>query len=339
MYLKRYTVAAFIWIGLVGWYVYAYVTQTTMKMDFFGIPLPSISVAVWVILPLVVLYIGSALHMAIYSTIGSFRLRKYNKDYEKLIDEIADTYLGKKERHYIFKTERYRLLGTLLENSVIYPKGELKGRLNNEKLEKVLDVIETIKRGDVADLKRFNLRMDNELVIQNTRNMFKKGMLKAEDILFNKEKYDEKLRKEVYVEYIKTAPLANIEKYKEYLTKETLSSVIARINADENGLYIPTESLVSLIESVELNKKDFIKISMQLADVHMVPEERIKLFELLSESNEDAIDAYIFTLYDLGMNSIADAILDNSQKDEYQNFKAYRTLRESGKNFTIDIFV
>jgi len=339
MYLKRYTVAAFIWIALVGWYVYAYITQTTMNMDFFGIPLPSISVAIWVVLPLVVLYIGSAFHMAIYSTLGSFRLRKYNKDYEKLIDEIADTYLGKQERHYSFKTERYRLLGTLLENSIIYPKGELKGKISNEKIEKVVDAIETIKRGEVADLKRFNLRMDNELVVQNTRNMFKKGVLKAEDILSNKEKYNENLRKEVYIEYIKTAPLVNIEKYKEYLTKETFNSVLSRINADENGLYIPNENLVSLVDSVALDKKDFIQISMQLAEVHMVPEDRIKLFEVLSEKNEDAIDAYIFTLYDLGMNSLADAILDNSQKDEYQNFKAYRALKECGKNFTIDIFV
>ena len=339
MYLKRYTVAAFIWIGLVGWYVYAYVTQTTVNIDFFGIPLPALSVALWVILPLVVLYLASVAHMAIYSMLGNFRLRKYDKDYEKIIDEIADTYLGKQERHYTFKTARYKLLGTLLENSIIYPKGDVRDKIKNEKIEKVIEAIETIKNGEVADLKRFNLRMDNELVIQNTRNMFKKGDLKAEDILSNEEKYSEDLRKEVYLEYIKTAPLANIEKYKVYLTKETLNTILSRINADENSLHIPNEDLVSLVESVEIDKKDFIELSMLLANAHMIPEDRIKLFEVLSEKNEDAIDAYIFTLYDLGMNSPADAILDNSQKDEYQNFKAYRALKECAKNFNIDIFV
>ncbi|WP_297431876.1 hypothetical protein [Sulfurimonas sp.] len=339
MYLKRYTIAAFIWIALVGWYVYAYVTQTTVNIDFFGVPLPSLSVALWVVLPLVVLYLASVAHMAIYSMLGNFRLRKYDKDYEKIIDEIADTYLGKQERHYTFKTARYKLLGTLLENSIIYPKGDVRGKIKNEKIEKVIDAIETIKSGEVADLKRFNLRSDNELVIQNTRNMFKKGDLKAEDILSNEEKYSEDLRKEVYLEYIKTAPLANIEKYKVYLTKETLNTILSRINADENSLHIPNEDLVSLVENVQLDKKDFIQLSMQLANAHMIPEDRIKLFEVLSEKNEDAIDAYIFTLYDLGMHSPADAILDNSQKDEYQNFKAYRALKECGKNFNIDIFV
>jgi len=100
MYLKRYTVAAFIWIALVGWYVYSYITQTTMSINFFGIPLPPLLVAIWIVLPLVVLYLGSSLHMAIYSALGNFRLRKYDKDNEKIIDEIVDTYLGKKERHF-----------------------------------------------------------------------------------------------------------------------------------------------------------------------------------------------------------------------------------------------
>ena len=102
MYIKRYTIAAFIWIALVGWYVYAYVTQTSMSIDFFGIPLPSLSVALWVIVPLVILYLASVAHMTFYSVIGNFKLRKYEKDYEKIIDEIADTYLGKKRETLYF---------------------------------------------------------------------------------------------------------------------------------------------------------------------------------------------------------------------------------------------
>ena len=71
----------------------------------------------------------------------------------------------------------------------------------------------------------------------------------------------------------------------------------------------------------------------------MIPEQRMKLFEILSDENEDAMDAYLYTLYDLEMIAPANAILDNSQSDEYQNFKAYRALKECGKNFSIDMFV
>ncbi len=339
MYIKRYTVAAFIWIALVGWYVYAYVTQTSVSIDFFGIPLPSLAVALWVVVPLVVLYIASVLHMSFYSVLGNFKLRKYEKDYEKIIDEIADRYLGKEQKHYNFKTERYKLLGTLLENSIIYPTGDLHGKIKNEKIQKVLDAIETVKRGEVADLKPFNLSMDNELVIQNNRNMFKKGELKADEILSNDKKYSEQLRKEVYIEFVKTAAVADIEKYKQYLNRKALDIILSRINADENTLTISNETLVSLFDEIELTKEDYIELSKKLSKTDIIPEQRIKLFEILSEKHEDAIDAYLYTLYDLEMLAPADAILDNSQQDEYQNFKAYRALKECGKNFSIDLFV
>jgi hypothetical protein len=39
------------------------------------------------------------------------------------------------------------------------------------------------------------------------------------------------------------------------------------------------------------------------------------------------------------MYSPADEILMASRDDEYLNFKAYRALKESGKNFNINLFV
>ena len=119
-----------------GWLVCLCVYYTNeYKYRFLWYSITSLSVALWVILPLVGLYLASVAHMTFYSILGNFKLRKYDKDYEKIIDEIADTYLGKKERHYSFKTDRYKLLGTLLENSAIYPMGDVRGKIKNEKVE------------------------------------------------------------------------------------------------------------------------------------------------------------------------------------------------------------
>ncbi|QOP43720.1 hypothetical protein FJR45_07055 [Sulfurimonas sediminis] len=339
MYIKRYTIAALVWMGLVGWYVYAYVTQENMSIDLFGIPMPSLSIALWVIIPIFILYLASVAHMTFYSIIGNFRLRKYEKDYEKLINAVIDAYLGKKERNYTFKTDRYTLLGTLLQNSEMHPVGEIIGKINNEKIEKVLCIIQDVKNGEVVDLKPYNLPSDNELVIQNERNRYKKGQISAENILANCTKYDDSICKEVYVDYVKTAPLSGIEKYKSFLTKEALHVILSRINADENILKISNEVLIDLFKKLDLSKKDYIEISSILSKGGMIPEQRIKLFETLSEEDEDAVDAYLYTLYDLEMIAPANAILDNSQPDEYQNFKAYRALKECGQNFSIDMFL
>lgn len=71
----------------------------------------------------------------------------------------------------------------------------------------------------------------------------------------------------------------------------------------------------------------------------MLPEQRIKLFELLSNEDEAAMEAYLFTLFDLEMLTPAKDILDISQPNEYMSFKAYSSLRDNGKHFDINLFV
>ena len=339
MYIKRYTVAAFILMALVGAFVYTYVTPETTTIDLFGIPLPSLSIAVWVVIPLFALYIASVLHISFYSFLGSLRLRKYDKDYEKLIDSIVEAYLGKKSRTQSFKTDRYSLLGTLLENTSLFPSGNLIGNTDNEKINDVLKAIEQIKKGEVVDLKPYNLLMENELVVQNERNRYKSSELTAEMILTNSTKYAESLKQEVYIDYVKSASLPNIEKYKVLLTKESLYNILARVNADSFTLDLSTDELVSLMNKLELNENDYIKLSSVISHGGMIPEQRMRLFEMLSDVNEDAVAAYLYTLFDLEVIAPVDEILDNSQADEYQNFKAYRALKECNKNFSIELFV
>jgi len=339
MYIKRYSIAAFILMALVGAYVFSYVTQDTMSIDFFGVPLPALSIALWVVVPLFILYIASVVHMFFYSIVGTLKLRKYEKDFQSIIDAIVDAYMGKKERHYSFKTDRYKLMGTLLESTALFPIKEIVGKVDNEKLDTALAVIESVKNSNVEDLKKYNLPIDNDLVIQNERNRYKKEEISAEDILSNSTKYADVLCREVYVDFVAKAPLYAIEKYQSFLTKEALYRILARVNADNFTLEIPNETIMLFLEKIDLEKNDYIKLSSVLSEGGMIPEQRIKLFEMLSDTNEELVEAYLFTLFDLEMIAPADAILQNSQPNEYQSFKAYRALKECNQNFSIYLFV
>nr|WP_321265733.1 hypothetical protein [uncultured Sulfurimonas sp.] len=338
MYIKRYTVASLILIGLVGGYVYSYITQGTTAIELFGISLPPFPIAVWVIVPLVIFYIASVFHMSFYSMLSGFKLRKYDKDYEKIIDAIADAYLAKDERSHVYKTPRYKLLGTLIDNTTLFPMDSLDLGTENEKLDTVLKLIKDIRSGEVVELKKYQLKPQNALVIQNERNRYKKGDITAEYIMNHADAYDESLLKEVYSDLVKTAPLSLIEQHKSFLTKELLFDILVRINADENILEISNEALINLFNSLKLSTKDLIEISSALSTA-MIPEQRMKLFETLSEKREDAIEAYIFTLFDLEMIAPANELLENTPDDEYLNFKAYSALKECGKNFNINLFI
>ncbi|QFR49361.1 hypothetical protein FJR48_06320 [Sulfurimonas lithotrophica] len=338
MYLKRYTIASMFLMILVGWYVYAFITQETYIIEFFGLKLPSMSIAILVVAPLVILYIASMLHMSFYSFLNTLDRRKYDKDYEKFVDSIIDAFLGKEDRHNIYKTDRYELLGQLLDSSKLMNDGSLSPDTPNEKLNKVISIMEDLKNGNVVDLKKYSLDENNQLVKLNHSNMYKNSKLSAEDILNSKVKYNEELCRKVYVDFVKEAPLYAIESYSEYLTKEAMFIILSRINSDKNTLEIPNESLIKLLSGLELDVNDYVEMSKTLS-LHMIPEQRIKLFEMLSEKNEEAMDAYLFTLFDLEMIDLAKEILNISQENEYLNFKSYLDLKECGKNYNIELFV
>ncbi len=337
MYIKRYTIAVSLFAILLGWYVYTFVTQQSIAVDFFGITMPSLPVAVLVMLPVILLYLASVIHMSFYSLVGTLNLRKYEKDYEKLISSISDALLGKKDRHYEFKTLRYKELGKVLDNISIYTNGQISA-VDDEKLSVTLDIINKITNGEVVDLKKYALQSDNELVILNDQNRYKANLLSAEDILAKPARYSKELCIKAYADMSKVASSNMIEKYKEFMSKEALLNILSRINAEKDALDISNESLIELISLLKLQEKDYIEASNMLSK-NMVPEQRIKLFELLSDKCEEAMGGYLYTLYDLEMLSPADEILDNSQPDEYVYFKAYRALKECNKNYDISLFV
>lgn len=337
MYIKRYTVASLILIGAIGWFVYAFVSQQHVHIEVMGIMLPSLPVAAWVVLALVVLYISTVAHMMFYSMIDSFRLRKYSKDYEQMTDALCDALLDVKPRKHIYKTERYRLLGHLVDNSTLTVNEKL-SHVSIDNIDNVINVIRQLKEGEVVDLKKFHLSQDNALVKLNNLNRYATGVLSDENILDKPQQYGVELCEKAYEHYVATVPLYAIEKYKSFMTKTSLDVILKRINAEKDGLSISNNDIMAYMNEVELNANDLIHISKTLS-THMNPEQRMKLFELFSETNDDALHGYLYTLFDLEMLDPANDILDNSQPDEFIKFKAYSALKSCNKNFDIKLFL
>lgn len=338
MQLKKYTIASIILMILVGVYIFGFITQDSTSIDFFGTQFPLLPIALWVVAPMFILFVASLVHMLYYSFINSIRSKKYEKDFEKIVDAMVDAYLSKENRSNSYKTDRYQLLGALVDNSKILPSSNIINSPNNKKISDVLSVIESIRSGGVADLKAYKLPSTNEFVIQNEKNRYKKGDISAESILSSSSKYDESLCKEVFVDYVKKAPLKSIEKYKQFMSKESLFAILSRINASSDTLLVDNEVLIPLFKELKLDRNEYIQASKILAK-SMLPEQRMKLFESLSNEFDFVMDAYLYTLFDLEMVSMAKDILSNTQSNEFAKFKIYSSLRESGKRYNIELFI
>jgi len=337
MHIKRYTIAALVLMGLVGWGVYSFISQDITSFDVFGIHLPPMPVALWVVFPMFILFLCTLLHMMFYSLVGSFKLRAYRKDYEKLIGSISDAFLGKVNNDPDYKTERYKLLGTVLGGSKIIPSEKLFVS-GNDKIDKTLETLREVENGNVVDLSKYHLLPTNPLVVQNQFNRYKKGDVTAESILSDSKRYTEEHQRVAYNDLIATAKLETLDKYKAFMDKDALCCIVARINAEKNALDISNDQLIELMNEVELKEEDYIEISAILAN-NMIPDQRLKLFEKLSEKETIALSAYIYTLYDVEMIELANEMLDNSQAEDFLKFKAYRALKEANKHFDIKLFV
>jgi len=337
MYLKRYTIGSVIFMLFIGWYISQFLGfSQTESISLFGLPLPSLPVAVLILLPVVTLYIMSVAHMTYYSIKSYFKLRNYQKDYTMLVDMIMDELLNK-NHHYNFKTEPYKLLSKVLENTSmsIDDKIEL---TENEKVNNVMKMLSDVKEGKVVDLKKFNLAADNVLVLQNQKNRMMNSDLSSEAILGKSDKYSTEILEKAYADYASTAPMYALEKHQEYITKEALFTIISRVNSEENTLEVSNEGLLGLINRLVLTREDFLNISKALS-IHMVPEQRMKLFETLSEQLEEAQDAFLYTLLDLEMIEQAKEFLESVPSDDMLKFRAYLALKESGQNFSINLFI
>jgi hypothetical protein len=263
-------------------------------------------------------------------------LRRYRKDYDQLIQALSEALLGKKNRRTSYRTDRYAVLGNVIDKSTIKPTDKLK-KSENKTLQATIDFIRDIEHGESVDLSKFHLETDNPLVVKYHKTRYKNGEVIAEDILNKPERFTEELAVEAYHDYVKSASISSIIKYKKYMSKEALVTILNRINAKENRLEIDNDTIIDLIKEVDVSEDEFICGSIILSK-NMMPEDRIDLFERLSHVNDDATSAYIYTLYDLEMVEAANDLLDSSREDEYPRFRAYRALKDANKNFSINLF-
>ncbi len=336
MQLKRYTIASLILMLLVGIATYS-IDNETVSFDLLGVHFPNLPIAFWVVVPVALMYLASIMHMAFHALIGNIKLRKLNRDNEKMVDALRDALLGVHDRNNVYKSDAYKLMGKLIDNSLILPLETLK-EVGDEKIDEALHLLRDVKEKKKVDIKKFHLANSTSLMIQNNLNRLERNEISADEVLSHADMYGDVVCIKAFESYVKNASVESILKYKQLFTLPSLLTFLERINSADNGIEMSNDALISLFKTLKLNSDDYIDISMALSK-NMLPEQRIRLFETLSETNDDAMEGYFYTLYDLQMIDTANEILNNTSKDDYLIFKAYRDLKRANKHYDIALFL
>ncbi len=333
MGIKKYVFFSLIFIVAVLGYL-LYIQAGDYKFEIFDYSL-ELPIAIWVILPVAVLFVATLFHLVFYSVKFYILKTSIKNDKIKLIDLIQKKLCGCEFNKQFTTSEFKDLADILIKLSII--DGKEKPVFADENITKLITTIKEIKDGKYKDIKEFSLDKDCEIVMLNSLNKAQNDETYALNIIKKSQNHDELLIKIAFKSLLSKNKIGDI---KPYLANITLSNdmflELISANAKENKeLIFSNEEILTMCKSLDLNRNDYLKIARSYIKT-MSPEQLSNLYEQFYTIDEDSSDGYLYVLFELGMLDDVREILSNSKKDEYTRFKVLMQLKEAGKYYNYD---
>ena len=334
MRLGLYIIASIVLMSIVGIFVYT-INPGNYTIEKFGIPV-TIPVAVWVVVPMIILMFASVVHMIFYGTKNFFKFKKWEKDTQSLDDALYWSLLHEPKAHK-FNIPLLRQTASLLSVASVKVDGAVDD--TSDKLRGALTLVSEINRGEYVDLKARKLSnelsSDNPLVIQNLINRLKKDENFAEEVLQNREAYNKKVFNEALRLFVQKANFPKAKKYINAFDKEALLILLSRVTKDDN-LELTKEILDEFIIHLEptLECSDYLKISTLMMQ-HLSPDDNLKLWREYQKKYSKAEIAYLYLLFEYEMIDKAGEYLEEHDEDEFKRFRALYDLKKEHKKYKI----
>ncbi len=334
MGLKKFISFGLMFLVVMGVVIYSFVGGS-YSFSVFNTPI-ELPIAVWVVLPALLMYIFTILHLIFYGTVGYAKMRKVKNDGETLLQNSKNALLGKVvETEY--KTDIFKLPGAVLPLLNVDPKRYADHRVYDDGIQDILDVKRKIDEGEVVDLTPFSLKEDNALVLKNYENKIAIDKNYAQIVLRSSK--DKKLCQKAHLAIASFSSLDEVNKYDIKPTRELFDILIDRVNAKENSLDLSDEAIIVYAKELDFKSKDFVKLAKKLK-VKLNPDRLMLLFERLAhEFPAEAGEAYLYVMFELQMVDNAREFLENTSEDEYIKFKYLLFLKDSGKIFDTELFI
>lgn len=334
MGLKKYILFSAIFISAVGVYVFSF-EGGDYSLDFFGQAV-SLPIALWIVIPAIFLFLATIFHMMFYGLKEYISVRALKKDYANFVEMLKKRIVGE-EYSLDLKTEWFKLPSAIVKNMKFDSVSEV-ALSEDDEVNSILEIVQKIENGEPVELKKYKLSLSNPVFLQNMRNRLKSNEKFAEDILKKCTDKNDLLCKEAFKAYVGYAPLSSIKRYDYDIDKEIFDIMIDRYKAEENTLSMEAEDILNYAEKTGLSTSEYIELAKKMKN-KISPDGLMFVFEKLYEKDVKAGEAYVYILFELQMIDKIREILENSAEDEFQKYKNLLFLKDSGKNFNIEVFI
>lgn len=338
MKLKYFFVILFVYIVVVGLYIFSLNGERyTYTVPISG-HLVELPIAVWFVIPIVV-FAGIVLLLEIESLFKNWiQSRKYHQDYESLLEQIQAELL-EKEFHNLPKTRNYKTLSVLLGNLHLVPKVEMSKKTGDSRLDNFLESLGDVQRGNYIDLKKYQPNPQSKLALQNFTNRIEEDEKFVIEVLRDS-KSTEAQKQQAYKRLLQKGDERDIKKYMHTITlNNEMAKEILQTCCYTQKIHFTLEEIVQICSNADFTQNDYITLAKHTKEC-FTPQSWIELFETLSNKNEKAEVAYCYILLDLEMIEVAKERLGNMPIEDrgLLKLKAYLDLKEGGKNYALDLF-
>tara|TARA_R110002033_G_scaffold10172_1_gene33270 strand:+ start:23618 stop:24634 length:1017 start_codon:yes stop_codon:yes gene_type:complete len=332
MGLKKYI--AFSLLLIIAVYIFVFSIQTgNFKVSVLDYSL-DLPIAVWFVLPLVILFLVTILHIVFYGFKNYLQASAIKKDEENIIEFFKDLLLGNNSNKK-FKQKALKELADILVQMKLSPKVENFESSNND-IKSIVNNMIKINSGEYVSDKSFKFNKNGQVAQKNILNKVNEDVDYAIDVLKKSKDFSEKIVKAAFFNVVKNKSMTTIKKLLDglKLDKEMVLELMKK-DSDNSEFALDHEAIIKYTKDVEFDREDYLTFA-KLYKKSIQPDELIKMFETISNDNELAMDAYLVVLFEYEMIDKVRETLNGYKKEEYQSFRALLDLKDSGKYYTLE---
>lgn len=333
MRLALYIFVTFALMALIAAFTY------TVNPDHYAIELMGITfsfpVALWIVLPMLLLFLFTLLHMFIYGLKNYFILKKWQKDASTLEDALYWSLINEpKEQKY--GIDVFRGSALLLGKASLSITDTVEGL--TPRLTRVVNIIQKIKNGDYVDFKEEKMSKvfnpNNPILAQNYLNRLQTDDKFIEDVLKSSSQYSEIVKAEALDLFARKENFIKARKYVKVFDSKSFFTMLERVT-EENKLELTPEIVSEFVNVLDLGCQDFIKIA-SVTKKYFNPEENLTLFRGYQLENPKAQNAYLYLLFEYELLDQVATYLNEQEDNEFIKFRALWDLKQEQTKYKLE---
>lgn len=332
MGLKKYI--GFSLLLIVAVYIYAFSIENsnyTLHVLDYTIELP---IAVWIILPISILFIATILHILFYGFRNYLQTSSMKKDEDNII-ELFKELLLENNSNKKFKQKSLKELSEILSLVNITPKNS-EANSSNSEINTILNNIKKINSGEYISDKSVRFNKNGKTYQKNLLNRASTDVDYAIDILKKSETFSSEIVKAAFKNVVENKSMTTIKKLLDglKLDKEMVLKLMEK-DSENSDFALEHSAIIKYTKDVKFDKNDYLSFA-KLYKKSVNPDELIKMFETISNENEEALDAYLVILFEYEMIDQIREILSGYKDEELQTYRALLDLKDSGKQYSLE---